>query len=125
MSIQQEMNELVAGLVSEVTTLAHQAAEMVMATFEGTSTRKRRRGRPPGTCAPKRSSRELEALAEQFASFVNSNPGRSIEQINRELGTTRRRLMLPIRRLIAAGRITTMGERRETTYFPANSTDKT
>ena len=68
--------------------------------------------------APKRSTAQIEQTGRTFALFVRDNPGMRIEQINRELGTTTDELMLPIRKLIAAGAVATQGGRRSTKYFP-------
>jgi predicted transcriptional regulator len=56
-------------------------------------------------------------LSDKFASYVKANPGLRIEQINKELGTTTKDLALPIRKLIADGKITAKGQKRSTTYF--------
>ena len=66
----------------------------------------------------KRSPKELEVLGDKFHSFVKKNPGLRIEQINASLGTSTRELALPIRKLIAAGRVKSKGEKRATTYLP-------
>ncbi|HET9620659.1 MAG TPA: hypothetical protein VFP84_04790, partial [Kofleriaceae bacterium] len=74
-------------------------------------------GRPRGGRGAKRTSADLDALSERFASFVKSNPGLRIEQINKQLGTTTKDLALPIRKLIADGTISAKGQKRSTTYF--------
>lgn len=65
----------------------------------------------------KRDRSELQALSDRFIAFVGKNPGLRIEQINRDLGTTTKDLALPIRKLIADGRLRTSGHKRSTTYF--------
>jgi hypothetical protein len=121
MDIQEEVNQLVAGFITEVKVLVHgEAADRLEAAFIGAGTRVARWGRPPGTRSPKRSREDLEALAKQFSSFVSANPGLRIEQINKELGTTTSDLALPIRKLIAGRLIATKGEKRATTYFPGS-----
>ncbi len=72
-------------------------------------------GRPRGRGA-KRSSDEIEQMAERFVEFVQANPGMRIEQINKELGTTTKDLALPIRKLIADGAVKVRGSKRATTY---------
>jgi hypothetical protein len=64
----------------------------------------------------KRSAEEIEALETKFVEYVGKHPGLRIEQINKELGTSTKDLMLPIRKLIAARRLKTDGERRATKY---------
>lgn len=76
-------------------------------------------GRPKGITTPKRTPVELAAIEQKFVTFVRANPGLRIEEINKQTGTTTKELMLPVRRLIMAGRIKTQGELRSTRYFPA------
>ena len=70
--------------------------------------------RPRGA---KRGADELEQLSVRFVQFVHGNPGLRIEQINKQLDTTTAALALPIRKLIAEGKITVKGQKRSTTYF--------
>ena len=63
-------------------------------------------------------------MAERLASFVKSNPGLRIEQINKELGTTTKDLQLPIRKLISEGMISSKGQKRSTTYFAGRKAPK-
>jgi predicted HTH transcriptional regulator len=81
-------------------------------------------GRPRGGRGAKRTSADLEALSERFASFVKANPGLRIEQINKQLGTTTKDLALPIRKLISEGVISAKGQKRSTTYFPGKKKGK-
>ena len=72
----------------------------------------------------KRTSDELDGLAERFQDFVQGNPGLRIEQINKQLGTTTKDLALPIRKLISEGQITAKGQKRSTTYFAGKKKGK-
>lgn len=65
----------------------------------------------------KRTAEDLDQLAAQFVDFVKANPGLRIEQINKQLGSTTKALALPIRKLLAEGRIKANGQKRSTTYF--------
>src|SRR5690606_19651731 len=119
--LQTQMNRVVAGFVAQITELARRAA---IDTLEAALTSGRRGagtvsinlGRVRGRGA-KRSSEELDKLAESFATFVKENPGLRIEQINKQLGTTTKDLALPIRKLLAEGAIHAKGQKRSTTYF--------
>jgi hypothetical protein len=64
----------------------------------------------------KRTPDEIAALKETFVAFVAKNPGLRIEQIHKQLGTNTKDLQLPIRQLIAEGRVKSVGEKRSTTY---------
>jgi hypothetical protein len=111
---QTEMNRLVTGFVAQISSLARQAAIDTLERSLGSGAKSDGRGR-----GEKRSSEQLDALAETFHEFVAHNPGLRIEQINKMLNTRTKELMLPIRKLLADGALKTKGERRATTYFAA------
>jgi len=67
----------------------------------------------------KRDPQVLEALVERLGAFVIKNPGKRIEEIGSELAIATKELALPVKKLIAAKRISTKGQRRATTYYPA------
>ena len=115
---QSEMNRVVAGFVQQITELARRAAidtlESALGKHSGSGGRGRSSVRAKGS---KRSSNELDKLADSFHGFVAKHPGLRIEQINKQLGTSTKDLALPIRKLIADGAIKTKGEKRSTAYF--------
>jgi hypothetical protein len=123
------MNRTVQGFVAQITELARRAAiDTLESAFGGRAARGAsngsvavaalgRIGRPRGGRGGKRTPEDLEALSQQFGSFVKANPGLRIEQINKQLGTTTKDLALPIRKLISEGVISTKGQKRSTTYF--------
>jgi hypothetical protein len=133
---QNEMNRVVQGFVAQITELARRAAiDTLESAFGGRAARGGapvaalasslgRVGRPRGGRGAKRSSADLEALSERFASFVAANPGLRIEQINKQLGTTTKDLALPIRKLISEGMVKAKGQKRSTTYFPGKKKAK-
>jgi hypothetical protein len=136
---QTEMNRVVQGFVAQITELARRAAiDTLESAFGGRGGRSApaaaaaaalavnfgRVGRPRGGRGAKRTSADLEALSERFASFVKANPGLRIEQINKQLGTTTKDLALPIRKLISEGQINAKGQKRSTTYFPGKKKAK-
>jgi hypothetical protein len=117
---QTEMNRVVADFVAQITELARAAARDMIDEALGKGAKGiggigRGRGRGRGA---KRTSDELDKLADAFHGFVNKHPGLRIEQINKQLGTTTKDLALPIRKLIAEGALKTKGEKRSTQYFP-------
>ena len=126
---QNDMNRTVQGFVAQITELARRAAlDMLESAFGGRAPRggggvavavpgAGHVGRPRGGRGAKRTAADLEALSGKFASFVKSNPGLRIEQINKELGTTTKDLALPIRKLISEGMIKAKGKKRSTMYF--------
>src|SRR4051794_20509062 len=140
---QNEMNHAVQGFVAQIAELARRAALDTLESAFGSrggggggrngggraavaaiTAGAGRAGRPRGGRGAKRSAADLEMLSEKFATFVKANPGMRIEQINKELGTTTKDLALPIRKLIADGKITAKGQKRSTTYFPGKKASK-
>jgi len=121
--LQTQMNRVVAGFVAQITELARRAAiDNLEAALSGTEARRAVAGTSAGAArtrgrGAKRSSDELDKLAERFQTFVKENPGLRIEQINKQLGTTTKDLALPIRKLLAEGAIHAKGQKRSTTYF--------
>ena len=73
---------------------------------------------PKKTKAPsvKRSDSDIQKLMDKFVGFVKKNPGLRIEQINAQLGTSTKDLVIPVRRLVASKLVRTKGEKRSTTY---------
>ena len=126
---QTEMNRVVTDFVTQITELARAAARDMIdqalgkggrgAGLGGLGGRGRGRGR-----GAKRTSDQLDGLAEDFHAFVAKHPGLRIEQINKQLSTTTKDLALPIRKLIAEGAIKTKGEKRSTTYFAGDKKKK-
>jgi hypothetical protein len=138
---QNEMNHAVQGFVAQIAELARRAALDTLESAFGSrggggrngggraavaaiTAGAGRAGRPRGGRGAKRSAADLEMLSEKFGTFVKTNPGLRIEQINKELGTTTKDLALPIRKLIADGKITAKGQKRSTTYFPGKKASK-
>lgn len=66
----------------------------------------------------KRSKAALAALTEVLAAYVTKHPGQRIEQIGPALKETTDDLRRPMGRLIAAGRVRTVGRLRATRYYP-------
>ena len=123
---QTEMNRVVAGFVAQITDLARAAARDMIdealgrggkISIGGLGRGGSGRGRGRGA---KRTSDELDRLADQFHAFVTKHPGLRIEQINKQLNTTTKDLALPIRKLLADGALKTKGTKRSTTYFPGS-----
>jgi hypothetical protein len=122
-NLESELHPVIRGFVEQVTALAKRVA---VETLEAAFTRRPQvtaaiapAQRRPGV-AGKRSPTELQDLSDRFVRFVAAHPGLRIEQINKQLGTTTRALMLPIRKLLASGQIRTQGNKRSTTYHSAN-----
>jgi hypothetical protein len=127
---QTEMNRVVTDFVAQITELARAAARDMIdqALGKGGAGVRAGRGRSLGSAGrgrgAKRSSDELDRMADEFHAFVAKHPGLRIEQINKQLNTTTKDLALPIRKLIADGALKTKGTKRSTTYFAGESKKK-
>lgn len=66
----------------------------------------------------KRSTSELHDTTDLLAKYIRDFPGRRIEVIAEKLHIPTKDLALPVKKLLAAKRIRTTGQRRGTTYFP-------
>jgi hypothetical protein len=117
-NFQQQINKLVSDFVSGVTELAQRAAvESLQTAFSDQASGKLVRFNGSSNKNGKRRNSELVELMEQVRNYIVANPGQRIEHINKALQTTTKDLQLPIRKLIADGRIYTKGSRRITHYF--------
>jgi hypothetical protein len=74
---------------------------------------------PKRPLGAKRPPAELAALVEKLASYIKSNPGQGVEAIGKALNTATSELTLPIKKLLAAKRIRSEGQKRATRYSPA------
>ena len=82
-----------------------------------------RRGRPPASSSRggKRSSDEVDQMAERIATFVKSNPGLGLEAIASGIGTATKELKLPVIKLLASRTLRKTGQKRGTKYFAGGS----
>jgi hypothetical protein len=64
----------------------------------------------------KRTPDELEALTKALHSEVKKQPGRGIEAIAEAMGVGTKELALPVRKLLADGKLKTKGQKRATKY---------
>jgi predicted transcriptional regulator len=58
-------------------------------------------------------------MADAFLAYVTANPGQRMEHIARELGLATPEMTLPVRKLLADGKISVDGQKRATQYYPA------
>jgi hypothetical protein len=125
-NIDDAIREAVELFVEQLKDLIQRAAlESVQTALNGGSTGTRRRpSRSAALVAPqphetssKRSPAELAALVKKLHSHIAKNPGLRIEKIGSGLGVPTKALVLPIKRLISARKLSTKGQKRATVYF--------
>lgn len=122
--LESKVNRTVQGFVAEVIELVrHTAVETLQVAFADpapTGPAMARVGRGPSAGPGRRRTPEdLDALAKRVAMIVRTHPGLRISELGERLGTSPRRLTVPIRKLVAEGAIQARGVRRATTYFAA------
>lgn len=134
MRVEDKLQLLVQGFVTQVTELARQVAvdtlasalNAPVATTSGPRLNRHGRGSPASgkravglARGRQRPAGDRERLSQRFLDHVKAYPGQRIEQINRALGTRTAELRGPVVKLIAAKVVKTKGDRRATTYFAA------
>ncbi len=72
--------------------------------------------RAPGA---KRPPAELAKLTEKLGEYIKGHPGLRMENIGKAMGEPTKELNLPIKKLLAAKKIRSEGQKRATEYFPA------
>jgi len=127
--IQLRINAFAAELTRLVRDAAVQAVEeaLRLATWQkraAAATAKASTGKAAAAAAGKRSVKrsaaQVEGISRRLLEHVQKNPGQGIEAIARGLSVSTRTLALPVRKLLAAGKITSSGQKRATRYFPAS-----
>jgi len=71
--------------------------------------------RAPGQ---KRAPGEIQGLVDKLASYVGAHPGATMEAIRDALATPSTELVVPAKKLIAAGKLRAEGKKQLTRYFP-------
>ena len=126
--VEAEIRARLEQFATRLTALIQQSAmSSVEDAFGGSGPARRGRGSHGGVVAAARAPRArkgqkrapglLEALTEKLGSFITKNPGLRIEQIGQTLGVATKELALPVKKLIAAKRVSTKGQKRATTYY--------
>lgn len=114
----QDLNEL---LREAAVQSIHEALELHELGARGG--RGRRRGRAASALASsatgrgKRTKEELDKLSARVRGYIEAHPGEGVEQIAKGLNSSSKELILPIRRLLASGQVSTSGHKRATKYF--------
>ena len=119
------IREAVDAFVDQLRSLIQQAAiESVHVALNGGAAVSRRgsksapgatqKGRQKGS---KRTPAELAKLVTKLRAHVAKHPGQRIEQIGKTLAVPTKELVLPVKKLLSEGRLSTKGAKRATMYF--------
>jgi hypothetical protein len=115
-NLQNQVNARVEAFVAEITELARAAAYQALSAGLDTPIAGGRgaavaiRGRRGG----KRTAEEIAQMADAFLAHVTANPGQRMEHIATP------ELTLPVRKLLADGKLRVEGQKRATQYYPAD-----
>ena len=121
-NLQNQVNARVEAFVAEITELARAAAYEALSGALDTPIASGRgatmalRGRKGG----KRTADEIAQMADAFLVYVTAHPGQRMEHIAKELGLATPELTLPVRKLLAEGKLRVEGQKRATAYYPAD-----
>jgi hypothetical protein len=120
-NLQNQVNARVEAFVAEITELARAAAYQALSGALDTPITAGRtattaiRGRRGG----KRTAEEIAEMADAFLAYVTAHPGQRMEHIAKELGLATPELTLPVKKLLADGKISVQGQKRATEYYLA------
>lgn len=119
-NLQNQVNTRVEAFVADITELARAAAyDALSAALEhghlagGRSSAAVTLG---GRKGGKRTADEIAQMADAFLAHVTANPGQRMEHIARELGLATPELTLPVKKLLADGKLRVEGQKRATQY---------
>ncbi|MFN0244572.1 MAG: hypothetical protein ACKVWV_16920 [Planctomycetota bacterium] len=132
-SVQASISTLLESFAEQVEALVRQSAfDQVSSALAGlggapSATRggglRRKAGRPAGSKnkvrGGKRTSEGLDEMSARLLAHVKSNPGQRGEQIAKAMRSDAKTIRLPMKKLIAAKKVKTKGQRRGMTYAPA------
>jgi hypothetical protein len=127
-SVESDIRSRVEAFVEELTTMIRASAlDLVNEALGEGGSRPGRRPAGRRAAAPaasgrrakgaKRDPKLLAALTDRLGDYIKKNPGNRIEQIGKALGTPTKDLALPVKKLLAAKKISTKGQKRATTYY--------
>jgi hypothetical protein len=130
-TLDSEIRSRIETFLEEISTLLKQAAlDSVRAALGDDATPARRGpGRPPKTATGtravgrpkggggKRSSEQVDEMAERVLAHVKANPGDSLEAISRGIGIATKELKLPVIKLLSQRQLKKTGQKRGTKYF--------
>jgi hypothetical protein len=134
-NINADVRSRIDQFLEELSALVKNAAlDSVRAALgDGAAPAKRGRGRPRSTVPAarrgktaqgargKRTSEQVDQMAERIQTFVRSNPGLRLEAIAEGIGTSSKELKLPIIKLLGTKSLSKTGQKRGTKYFAGGS----
>jgi len=126
MTTNHDLAEQIEDLVRQhIDVLRTTAAAAITRAFATTLPREAARGSAPAKpvrqrakAAPARAPEELVALGEKFYAVLCRRPGETMTTLAPQVGAAPRVLHVAVARLRRAGRVRSVGQRRQMRYFP-------
>jgi hypothetical protein len=122
-NLQNQVNTRVEAFVAEITELARAAAYDALSSALEHGNLVGGRGATmslSGRRGGKRTAGEIAQMADAFLAHVIANPGQRMEHIAKELGLATPELTLPVKKLLADGKLEVEGQKRATQYYAAS-----
>ena len=111
----------IEAFTAELTRLVRDAAiQAVAEALELPAWKKRAAATAAGKRRSRRTASQLAVTSQRLLEYVEQHPGLGVEAIARALSVPTKALTLPIRRLVAAGKLTASGQKRAARYRPAS-----
>jgi hypothetical protein len=116
-TLSEQIEQLV---LAHVEAARREAGEAVERAFSGAyrAPRGRAVSKPSRTAGRRRAPAELSVLCERLYEAVCAQPGETMAVLAPELGSSSRELHRPMAALKGAGRVRSVGQRRQTRYYP-------
>jgi len=116
----EELDTQIETLVREHIAACHRAAAAAVDRAFGSAPKRAKSGRraTPRAGSERRSAEEMAEVGERLYKAVVANPGECMMVLMKAVGASTRELREPMKRLKRAGRIRSVGQRREMRYFP-------
>lgn len=112
-NIQARLDESVEEFIGKLQTVVGEiAADAIKQRL--TPQRKKRRG----SATQYRTSAEVSSLADALYDQICAHPGETMMVLSKAVGEKSGALALPVRKLLADGRVKKAGQRADTRYFP-------
>ncbi len=117
-NVSEALQNLVAAIAMRERTIAR---DQLLASLDAIEPPGKRTAARPTNGRAKGEKRDPRVLARTVTALhqaIQAAPGSGIEYLGKQMGTPTKDLTLPVKKLLAAKRIRTVGHKRATRYFP-------
>jgi hypothetical protein len=121
--LESQIEHLVRAHVAAIQRAAAAAVERACRQVPMAAPKPRATSNPPAerkSSGPRRAPTELSVLAERLYEAICTHPGAPMSELAAQMGLTPRELNQPAKQLRLAGRMSSVGQRSATRYYPRN-----